>query len=621
MKKLLLLTLFISAFTLAFGQAPTVQPGDFVTIWDTSIPSSIHADNTPSTNTQIKFAARAGNYTIYWVDINDNTRYNNAGIVNPGSNYLLEFGKESKYRVIVRGQNAAFRFYFGNPATKDAYDRNKITDIEQWGGLNLTTNGGSAFRLCAKLNISAPDAPQLGGSLGAMFLGCAELVGSAGFNTWNLSSVNALNNMFQDCTIFNANISNWETNNVTKTYSMFYGARAFNQPINTNDNKWNMEKVDDMSNMFRDAESFNQSLADWNTSSVTTMNSMFYGAKAFNMPVNTNGNKWNVEKVENMSNMFRSATVFNQPLNSWNILALTNIVAMFQGANGTTRNNFNQPLDHWNTEKIISMSSVFRDCDFDQNIGNWSLKGVTSLADIFRGNNNTGISCANFTKTIQGWSSNPNTPTGLSLGTLATTLKHGDQIAYDNLTGSGTGQKGWTIASAVSYDATCAGTLPVNFLAINATLNGNILLMQWQTASEQNNDYFNIYASEDGKTWQELGKVNSKAVNGNSNTALSYEYSTAYSSSTVQLAGISVLGALALAFLAFNRRNRWLISATAVVCFGVFFSSCQKNELLGEQDATTAYNKQSNKAIYIKVMQTDKDGKTSESGIVVVNRK
>lgn len=55
------------------------------------------------------------------------------------------------------------------------------------------------------------------------------------------------------------------------------------------------------------------------------MEGVFYGAKAFNQPL-TN---WNTSKVTNMSRMFGNATVFNQPLDHFDTSQVTNMRGMF----------------------------------------------------------------------------------------------------------------------------------------------------------------------------------------------------------------------------------------------------------------------------------------------------
>ena len=46
---------------------------------------------------------------------------------------------------------------------------------------------------------------------------------------------------------------------VTNMYKMFYGALAFNQPLD----QWDISNVTDMSYIFEGAVNFNQSLKSW----------------------------------------------------------------------------------------------------------------------------------------------------------------------------------------------------------------------------------------------------------------------------------------------------------------------------------------------------------------------
>jgi surface protein len=87
-------------------------------------------------------------------------------------------------------------------------------------------------------------------------------------------------------------------------------------------NTWNVSGVTDMNNMFNGAVSFNQPLSNWNVSNVTSMCDMFDRANAFNQPLDN----WNVSNVTNMCYMFACATSFNQPLNNWNV---SNVIIRF----------------------------------------------------------------------------------------------------------------------------------------------------------------------------------------------------------------------------------------------------------------------------------------------------
>jgi hypothetical protein len=54
----------------------------------------------------------------------------------------------------------------------------------------------------------------------------------------------------------------------------------------------------------------------------------------------------------------------------------------------------------------------------------------------------------------------------------------------------------------------CNGTiLPITLLSFDATVAGSQVLLEWQTASETNNDFFTVERSKDGIGWEEVGRV------------------------------------------------------------------------------------------------------------------
>ena len=63
------------------------------------------------------------------------------------------------------------------------------------------------------------------------------------------------------------------------------------------------------------------------------------------------------------------------------------------------------------------------------------------------------------------------------------------------------------------------GPLPVELISFNGKLHGDRVLLNWQTATEINNDYFLIEKSTDGRNFEKLG-----TVHGNGNTYVSQQY-------------------------------------------------------------------------------------------------
>lgn len=66
---------------------------------------------------------------------------------------------------------------------------------------------------------------------------------------------------------------------------------------------------------------------------------------------------------------------------------------------------------------------------------------------------------------------------------------------------------------------------PVTLVGFTASPKREQALLEWATASEQNNKGFEIQRSSDGNNWTRIGFVNSYSASGNSNERLSYSFS------------------------------------------------------------------------------------------------
>lgn len=91
-----------------------------------------------------------------------------------------------------------------------------------------------------------------------------------------------MSQMFQGATVFNADISSWNTSNVTNMGYMFRSANAFNQDISG----WDVSKVTSFSRMFNPATSFNQNLGAWNLRTAGTIMTKVLGGSISMSPAN-----------------------------------------------------------------------------------------------------------------------------------------------------------------------------------------------------------------------------------------------------------------------------------------------------------------------------------------------
>jgi hypothetical protein len=68
------------------------------------------------------------------------------------------------------------------------------------------------------------------------------------------------------------------------------------------------------------------------------------------------------------------------------------------------------------------------------------------------------------------------------------------------------------------------GPLPIELTAFTGTYTNNAVRLDWTTASEKNNDFFELLRSTDGTNFEVIATLDSKAPYGNSNYIINYEY-------------------------------------------------------------------------------------------------
>ena len=135
---------------------------------------------------------------------------------------------------------------------------------------------------------------------------------------------------------------------------------------------WDVSQVTDMSELFKDKGQFNADISAWDTSQVTNM-----GACSMAPPRSTKTSDRGIPRrsrtwwtcswrrgvqprhriVEYRAGhehgvMFKDAAAFNQDIGSWNTAQVTNMGSMFDDAAA-----FNQDIGSWNTAQVTDMSA------------------------------------------------------------------------------------------------------------------------------------------------------------------------------------------------------------------------------------------------------------------------
>lgn len=532
-------------FSLLISFTITKAQNEFITEWVT-------VKNT------IKFPGLGNNYTIVWESINDASQKDT--IHNAEDGQLLTFPAKGSYLIKAYNGNGTF---YGFSAKNYSSNKNELKYVRQWGNIHWTSLN-HAFLACAKLDVTAADAPDL-------------------------TSVTDLTRMFSSCTLLqgNSSFNNWNTQNVTIMSYMFASATAFNQSLKD----WNTAQVTRMDHMFEKASAYNQPMADWNTSAVINLSYMFQKASAFNQPI---GN-WNTGNVTSLNNMFADASAFNQPIDNWDTHKVTKMTKMFQNATA-----FNQTLDNWNTQKTSDMENMFQNATtFNQSLANWDLSKKPKMANML---DNSGMDCNNYSASLIAWAGASSTPKGITLGAEGIVYNSTAAAAHETLVTD----KNWIIHDDI-YNAACNVSTPVTFGDFAATISDNQLSVVWNTISEINNKAFYIEISENGiDGWKKIATVQSKAISGNSNAGIDYHKTIPLTSSI--LAALSFLATVLIP----GKKNKWLALMAACAIFLTIYS-CSKTDLVAENN--------SREKIYIKLSQVDNDGTVTILGIKEAVRK
>ncbi len=196
-------------------------------------------------------------------------------------------------------------------------------------------------------------------------------------------------------------------------------------------------------------------------------------------------------------------------------------------------------------------------------------------------------------------------------GTAATIDPADEDIQWDATNGR------WEVTFDVTgfggfWVKTTGLPLPATFGGITAWLKGGSLLVNWTAEKETNNSRYEIEVSADGKTFRKIGELGSKAVDGNSDTAIEYRFQTP-SVGLLGAVGIAGVGLVLLAFTAGfggKRPRKRLLPLVIIAMTLLGAAACSKTS----KDAIAGGTQK----IWVRIIQVYKDGARQYSKIVQV---
>ena len=208
--------------TPSFTPTPsTTPPPAFISIWDTTKTSAGSSNSSQVTLPYSNSASYTG--TINWGDGNVSA--------NTFANRTHTYSSPGVYTITIVGTVVGFAPF------NNGGDKLKLIEITQWGNFELQGQflQGYWFSGCQNLKLSAVTDTLILGStnvLTAMFIGCTSLTTINNSNNWDVSSVQFMANMFNNCTSFNdPGLVSWDVSNVTNMDGMFFLNTLFNQDL------------------------------------------------------------------------------------------------------------------------------------------------------------------------------------------------------------------------------------------------------------------------------------------------------------------------------------------------------------------------------------------------------
>ncbi len=355
-------------------QTTTTTP--FISTWTTNpkLASYQHSKDI-SEEKQIKLPLVPNgsyNFTVDWGDGTSNhiTQFDAKQVKHTYEN-------EGTYTIQINGElkGWSFGWLYSKDDKKFSYygDAEKLIGISSWGDLDFGETEYQFFH-AKNMSITATDIPKFSDtrSFKGMFKYAESLKNVPRMDSWDVSNITNMEEMFYNVKQFNEPIGSWDVSNVTNMRKMF-STMKFNQPIGS----WDVSNVTNMAMMFYNNEKFNQPIGSWNVSKVTNMQAMFEGDKQFNQPIGS----WDVSNVSTMDRMFNNAVSFDKNIGQWNVSKVSDMSNMFSGAE-----LFNQDLNQWNVSNVKNMCSMFSQAfKFNGEISSWDVSNVTDMANMFNG--------------------------------------------------------------------------------------------------------------------------------------------------------------------------------------------------------------------------------------------
>jgi len=216
----------------------------------------------------VRLPIQPGSICDFTIDWGDGTPLQHIDSENPEidvANISHSYKEVGIHTIVIDGVLHGFTFYLHNYSLKR---KRSIKRIMNWSSNLILADNGSQFMDCINLRITALNTPNLvmNRNLSRCFKNVTHLMINS-IRNWNVSTVQNVSQMFENCSMFNGDLSCWKLGNVTNATAMLRGC-----------------------------EIFNSNLSNWDTKSLEHISYMFYGCQSFSCEGLT---LWNINRIRN----------------------------------------------------------------------------------------------------------------------------------------------------------------------------------------------------------------------------------------------------------------------------------------------------------------------------------
>jgi surface protein len=257
------------------------------------------------------------------------------------------------------------------------------------------------FMDCTVLNTSPELTLPVATNAARLFKGCIAFNQPVDDTMLNMSSVETLESAFENCSVFNKEVTLEKTKDVTKSLkAMFKNCVALDSKLDIDSNKVESlesflegcvsfdntirkidttESVKTVKNMFKGCVEFNQNIENLETNVLEDMESMLEGCVKYDQ--NFEGLLNENNSVTNMKNLLKGCVQFNQCIEDLQTPNVTTMEGMFDGCI-----DFNQCLCDLNTSKVTNFKNFLRGCEnFDHDLDTFDTSQATTLSGFLDG--------------------------------------------------------------------------------------------------------------------------------------------------------------------------------------------------------------------------------------------